>query len=265
VTFIRNNWYRLGFVAFVAMAFCGVLFLRDMGIVQTLLYVSLMALFLHQFEEYQFPGGGPVVINRYFYGADEQLFRHYPGNWNSSMLVNLLSYVFYILAIALPDLTWLGMATMFFNLYQVIGHGIQMNVKMHTWYNPGMATSVFLFLPISVAYIVVTAGGGLIAGIEWLYAVIAFVVMAACCVVGPVQLLKREDSPYDVPEWQVEQLEKVRAFATVGGHETKTIGGYETKTAGSRAAETTGSRETETTGGHAAKKVGNRATKREGE
>lgn len=222
--FMRNNWFRIGFAAFVAMAFCGVLFLRDMGTVRALLYASMMALFLHQFEEYQFPGGGPVVINRYFYGADESLYRHYPGNWNSSMVVNLLSYVFYGLALAFPDLTWLGMATMFFNLYQVLGHGIQMNVKMRTWYNPGMATSVLLFLPISVAYIAVTAGGGLIAGVEWLCAVLAFVAMAACCVVGPVQLLKRKDSPYDVPEWQVEQLEKVRAFVTVGGRAQKEEG-----------------------------------------
>jgi hypothetical protein len=222
--FVRDNWFRVGFLVFVAMAFCGLLFLRSMGTVQTLLYASLMALLLHQFEEYQFPGGGPVVINRYFYGADEQLFRHYPGNWNSSMIVNLLSYVFYALALAFPDLAWLGMATMFFDLYQVLGHGIQMNVKMHTWYNPGMATSVFLFLPISVAYISVTAGQGLIAGIQWLYAVLAFIGIALCSVVAPVQLLKRKDSPYDVPEWQVEQLEKVRAFATFGTQATNKDG-----------------------------------------
>lgn len=53
---------------------------------------------------------------------------------------------------------------------------------------------------------------------------VAFVAIAICTVVGPVQLLKREDSPYDVPEWQVAQLEKVRAFASIGGRATKKEG-----------------------------------------
>ncbi|MGI6032427.1 MAG: HXXEE domain-containing protein [Coriobacteriales bacterium] len=215
MSFFRNNWYRLTFIAFVALAFCGPFLLREASTVQMLLYLSLMALPLHQFEEYQFPGGGPVVINRYFYHAPEELFRHYPGNWNSCMVVNLLSYVFYILALALPDLTWLGTATMFFNLYQVLCHGIQMNVQMRTWYNPGMATAMFLLLPIAIAYIVEVTSLGLVGGIEWLYAVLSFMGIAACCVVAPVQLMKRKDSPFDVPEWQVEQLERVRAVVQI--------------------------------------------------
>ena len=207
--FLMNNWYRLTFVAFIAMAFWAIFFGGELSLVQKLLLASLMALPLHQFEEYQLPGGGPVVINRYFYGRKEG-WQNYPGNWLSVAVINLSAYVFYILALAFPQLTWLGMATMFFNLYQVLGHCLQMNLKMGTWYNPGMLSSVALFLPISVAYIACTVSGGLVAGMDWLFAVLAFFAMAALSVVAPVQLMKREDSPYAIPEWQAQQLEKVR-------------------------------------------------------
>ena len=214
MAFIRNNWFRLTFIAFVAMAFWALFNAQNLDYLQKLLLASLMALPLHQFEEYQFPGGGPVVINRYFYQAGDN-WRHYPGNWQSCAVVNLLSYVFYIAALVLPQLIWLGTATMLFNLYQVIGHGIQMNAKMRSWYNPGMATAICLFLPISIAYLAYAIGTGALAGIDWLWAILAFVVIAACCVMGPVQLMKREDSPYDVPEWQVTQLERVRAHCSL--------------------------------------------------
>lgn len=215
--FIRNNWYRMGLVAFAAAAVAVIAFAPEMDTTQRILLLSLMALPLHQYEEYALPGGGPAVINRYFYGEAEN-YRRYPGNWNSIMVVNLSAYVFYILALAFPQLTWLGMATMFFNLYQVLGHCLQMNIKMGTWYNPGMATSAFLFLPISVCYIAVVTGDGRMSSTDWALAVICFALIAAASVALPVQLLKRTDSPYPIPQWQVDRLEQVRSWASIGDH-----------------------------------------------
>ena len=213
--FIRNNWYKIGLVAFAAAALAVIAFSPEMGTTQRILLLSLMALPLHQYEEYALPGGGPVVINRYFYGEADN-YRRFPGNWNSIMVVNLSAYVFYVLALVLPQLTWLGMATMLFNLYQVLGHCIQMNLKMGTWYNPGMATSVFLFLPISACYIAVVAGGGQMPAGDWALSVACFALIAAVSVVLPVQAMKRADSPYPIPQWQVERLEQVRAWASFG-------------------------------------------------
>ncbi len=212
--FIRDNWYRMGLVAFAAAAVAVIALSPEMDAVQRILLLSLMALPLHQYEEYALPGGGPVVINRYFYGEPEN-YRRFPGNWNSIMVVNLSAYVFYILALAFPQLVWLGMATMLFNLYQVLGHCLQMNVKMGTWYNPGMATSVFLFLPISACYIAAVAGGGQMLATDWLLAVACFTLIAAASVVLPVQLLKKTDSPYPIPQWQVDRLEQVRSWASI--------------------------------------------------
>ena len=218
--FVRDNWYKIGLVAFAATTLAVIAFSPEMGTTQRILLLSLMALPLHQYEEYALPGGGPVVINRYFYGEADN-YRRFPGNWNSIMVVNLSAYVFYILALAFPQLTWLGMATMLFNLYQVLGHCIQMNLKMGTWYNPGMATSVFLFLPVSACYMVVVAGSGQMLAADWVLAAVCFTLIAAVSVVLPVQAMKRADSPYPIPQWQVERLEQVRAWASLGGRKER--------------------------------------------
>lgn len=203
--FIRNHWYQVMLVVFVGMAFTALFCSKDWDIVQKLLFASLMALPLHQFEEYELPGGGPIVINKVFWGEQEQ-YLNFPGNWNSIMIVNLSAYIFYMAALIFPDVIWLGLATMFFNLFQVLGHCFQMNIKGKTWYNPGMATSVFLFLPISIAYIRQVSNQT--NAMSWIIALIALVVILLTTVILPVQLLKKRDSEYFIPEWQNQQFEK---------------------------------------------------------
>ena len=205
MNFIRNHWYQIMLVAFAGMAFTVLFMEQDMTLLQKLLLASLMALSLHQFEEYELPGGGPIVINRVFWGEKER-YLNYPGNWNSIMIVNLSAYIFYILALCLPNMIWLGLGTMLFNLFQVLGHCFEMNIKGKTWYNPGMVTSIILFLPISIAYIVQVAKS--VTAVTWVVAVAALIVMLSVSVILPVQAMKKEDSPYVIPEWQNEQFEK---------------------------------------------------------
>lgn len=40
--------------------------------------------------------------------------------------------------------------------------------------------------------------------------------IAVVTVILPVQGLKDKNSPYDVPQWQVDQFDKVREFAKIG-------------------------------------------------
>ncbi|MGM9524770.1 MAG: HXXEE domain-containing protein [Peptococcaceae bacterium] len=213
--FVRDHWFRMGLVLFVGLSFYMIFWGNEqLSPIQKILMASLMVLPVHQFEEYALPGGGPVVINRAFYG-EQTLYRQYPGNWNSIMIVNLSAYIFYALAIVFPEAIWLGIATMLFNLFQLLGHAIEMNVKLKTWYNPGLATSVFLFTPISIYYFYYITANGLVSGKDWLGGVVMLVVILIATVILPVQGLKKKDSPYTIPEWQVEQLEKVQQFASV--------------------------------------------------
>ena len=213
--FIRDNWYRLGLIVFIGLAFFMVFWGNAVFTdIQKILMASLMALPVHQFEEYALPGGGPVVINRAFYG-EQTLYRHYPGNWNSIMLVNLSAYIFYIGAVFWPEALWLGLATMFFNLFQLLGHGLEMNIKLKTWYNPGLATALFLLTPISIYYIYFVCTNDTLTGGDWLGGVGLLLLILVTTVILPVQCLKDKNSAYDIPQWQLEQFEKVKRFSTL--------------------------------------------------
>ena len=205
--FIRNHWFRLGLIWAIIFIFYGLFAGSSLSPVERLLLLSLIALPLHQYEEYVLPGGGPLVINKVFWGEKKD-FMNYPGNWNSIMIVNVSAYVFYVVALLLPHAYWLGLAVMLFNLFQVLGHGVEMNIKGKTWYNPGMGTSIFLFLPISLSYILQIQE--LLTPHMIFTSLVSAVVIVLVTVILPVQGLKSRNSPYRIPEWQYRQFEKVR-------------------------------------------------------
>ncbi|GHV96882.1 hypothetical protein lacNasYZ03_09780 [Lactobacillus nasalidis] len=213
--FLRNHWFHVGLVFFSGLAFYMVFWGQGASYLQKLLVASAMALFLHQTEEYILPGGASPVINHDFYGNHSENYDRFPGNWNSIMIVNVSAWIFYIWAIFSPKFIYLGAATMFFNLFQVLGHGIKMNVAMKTWYNPGMATSLLLFLPISLAYFIYVSQTGLLAGWGWLWSVLAAALLMAITVVLPVQLLKKEDSACPIPARQLEDYQRVKNFCRI--------------------------------------------------
>jgi hypothetical protein len=218
--FYRNNWYYLTIVVFIALSFyVGFWGIDRLSHIQTILMFSFMALLVHQFEEYVLPGGGPVVINKANFN-EKVNYRTYPGNMNSSMIVNTLAYVFYIAAIIWPQLIWLGLGTMFFNLFQFIGHGIKMNHGLKTWYNPGLASVVFLFIPLSIYYMVYIVNNRLVTGWDWFGGVLTFIIVLIATTILPVQLLKDVNTPYPITEKQVECINKVQAFASLE-HKTK--------------------------------------------
>lgn len=207
--YLRNNWQYLTFFVFVGLTFyMGFWGHEQLSQIQIILMYSMISLSIHQFEEYVFPGGAPLVINKATYGEMKDYTR-YPGNTLSISIVNISAYMFYILAIIFPQFIWLGLATMIFNLVQLIGHGISMNKAMGTWYNPGLASSIFLFTPISIYYIVFIHNHDLAGIFTWISGIITFIIITILTVVLPVQLLKDRNSKYVVSEWQVERYNEV--------------------------------------------------------
>ncbi|AGP29932.1 HXXEE domain-containing protein [Corynebacterium terpenotabidum] len=191
-----HNWYHLAAIALVALTFIMGLWGYDQVSTTTLILIySFMALLAHQSEEYVVPGGAQIILNAAFYGETKDYDR-YPGNAFNASIVNTSAYVFYGLAIIFPQFVWLGLATMFFGFFQVLGHGLQMNIKSKGWYNPGLATAVFLHLPIGIYYIAHVHSENLIVGTDYLWGAIAFVVAIALTVVLPVQGTKKRDNVY---------------------------------------------------------------------
>lgn len=65
-------------------------------------------------------------------------------------------------------MVWLGIGTMFFNLFQLYGHGWQMNKALNTWYNPDLASVMFLFVPIALYYFYFISARDLATWTTWL-------------------------------------------------------------------------------------------------
>lgn len=208
MTFMRNHWPHVGVGIFTVLAIWLIAFQPQLPTVQFLLVLNLMALFAHQFEEYVFPGGAPSLINRVVYDETERADR-YPGNTLSIMLVNTIAWVIYAVAIFLPDVHWLGMGVIFFSLFQLLGHVLEQNIKLRTWYNPGMATTVLLFTPLGAYFIWFAVTNGLMTSMDWVLAVVTLVACIAISIVLPVQALKNEKTSYIINDWQMKRAAQI--------------------------------------------------------
>ncbi len=211
----RDYWYKLTIVFVLGLSFWTICWGDNvLSDIQRILMCSLIALFVHQFEEYIFPGGGPVVIN-YANFNERERFRNYPGNMKSSAIVNTLSQVIYLIAILCPQIIWLGIVTMFFNLFQLLGHGIKMNKGLKTWYNPGLASVIFLFVPISIWYFRYISIYNLANGFTWFLGIVAFLLLLLVTTILPVQILKDKNSPYSIPQEQINKLNDVLKISSL--------------------------------------------------
>lgn len=186
----------------------------DYSTLQLLLMASFLSLLLHQFEEYVFPGGAPPIINIATF-SEMELYRHYPGNMLSSMIVNTVAHCIYLVAFFNPDWIWLGLGTMFFNCFQLLGHGFQMNKALNTWYNPGLASTLLLFVPLAVYYMYYVSVNDWATLSDWILGAVAFIGILLTSVIAPVQLLKDKNSPYKVPESQMKKFERVKQWASL--------------------------------------------------
>jgi len=189
------NWPNLSAVVLVALSFVMGLWGHDRVDTLTLILIySFMALLAHQCEEFLVPGGVPAFLNVMYGGKKD--YDRYPINAANGALINIAGFVFYLGAIVFPHAIWLGVATMFFGFVEVLVHGVPMNIKSKGWYNPGLATAIFLFLPIGIYYIVYVTQHDLISGGDWLWGALALVVAAALGLGIPLVGLKNRNSKY---------------------------------------------------------------------
>ena len=202
MNFMRRNWYYVGGVLFIAMGVALVALWGDMSMLRRLMWMSFMALLVHQFEEYAWPGGFPAIMNIAWQRKEGTNPDRCPLNQQSALFVNVVfAYPFYILPIAFPNLVWLGLAQALFGMGQLGVHGVLVNKKMHSIYNPGMFAVVFLHWPIGICYIYYIYSQGL--AIIWMWPVaIAIVALFAFLFVNmPVQRWFNDpNSPYPFSE-----------------------------------------------------------------
>jgi hypothetical protein len=194
--FFRNHWYDVGGV--LAAGSGAVLLTGASGVLSWLLWANLTALFLHQLEEYRFPGYFPGVINTVLFSSERP--DRFPLNTNSSLIINTSGWVVYFLAAVLAEQAlWLGIAAVAASVGNVIVHTFVFNLKGRTRYNPGMLTSLFLFLPISVVFFYWIIRRGQATATDWAVGLVLGFVLSVG-LVALIRLLKNEETGYVFPK-----------------------------------------------------------------
>ncbi|TCK71170.1 HXXEE domain-containing protein [Lonepinella koalarum] len=197
----RHNWYNVGMVLFILLAYYLALWGHNqLSEIQVILTLSWMAMLVHQFEEYAYPGGFPSIFNIVLLGNHGNDFNRYPTNANLVMINNVfLCYTFYIIAIIFPDCIWYGLIQVLQACLQVTNHGVT-SYKLRRWYNPGFGSIFLLNIPVMIYYIWYIESHNLVTSTDYVIGIIGG--FASLCVlwVIPIMLLKDRNSPYPYRE-----------------------------------------------------------------
>ena len=157
---------------------------------------SFMAMLVHQFEEYGWPGGFPSMANVAMF-RDKGIADRYPFNANQCFISNVyLTYAFYLIAVFFPDLIWLGLAQVMLGMLQIIAHGIIANIKMKSFYNPGLGATVLLQWPIGIIYIMHINALGAVDPLMYVFGVLGAIAAALVLFGFPVLFMRNRDTAY---------------------------------------------------------------------
>ena len=212
--FIRRHWYDLGLaLAVVAVVWA---LLGHLRTVQLILLLNFAVLTLHQFEEYGWPGGFPWIMNEVIRPRGGPADR-YPLNQNNAFFINVvLAWPFYLIPVFFPDVVWFGLAPTLFGLGQFIDHGVVINRKLKSLYNPGLVAVVLGHVPVGIWYLVEVYSKSMITLWDWVFAV---VYIAGFIVVGMLtigfRLLADKDSLYPFAPEEMARFDPRRRLAQI--------------------------------------------------
>ncbi len=200
MSFLRKHWYDLGGVFALILAVYLAFAYRSMSNYQMLMWVSLISLFIHQLEEYRIVGSFPAMINKVMFHSD--LPDRYPLNPQTALIINVLvGWLVYLLAAVFAEKAiYLGIAAILISLGNTIAHTFVFNIKANTFYNAGMASSILLFLPISIIFFYMLITQSIAQPIDYIIGIPLGIVLN---VVGVLQLiiwLKDKKTPYIFPD-----------------------------------------------------------------
>ena len=196
----RNNWYYIGGILFGVLALILGLFGDQIDPMRRIMIVLYMCLLAHQFEEYAVPGGFPSAWNIGVSGETEAGNR-YPLNTKSAFIVNICcAYPIYIAGIVFSHIHVLSIFITYFTMAQILMHGIMMNKKMGTLYNPGVGTALFVMVPVGIYSLWFISSHYEIPAWNWWVPILVFPVVAFLTILLPILKCQDKQSPYVFPE-----------------------------------------------------------------
>lgn len=193
---LRRHWYNFGIVVAILTGLYLGFAWTEISVLQRLLILNFIAILIHQFEEYSWPGGEPAITNIVMRNGGDIPDR-YPLNQFSAMLTNVLvTYIVYLIPIFLPNIIWLGLMPILFGIFQIAAHGIVTNIKMKSIYNPGLGAVLFLHFPIGFYYIHYITQNGLASWLDWIFAVVYLLFLILAISIGTYKLLPNKNTKY---------------------------------------------------------------------
>ena len=211
--FLLRHWYDLGLALAIATLVWQAFAQYD-GL-RLILLLNLVVISLHQYEEYHWPGGGPWMINVVL-GTKDATVDRYPLNQLNALLNNFVLWLLYLLPVIWPETIWLGLGAVLVGFGQLFAHGVQCNIKLKTWYNPGLATGIIGHVPLGIWYLVEVYRNDLISGWDWVGA-IAYVLVVMGIIVGVgFVLMGNKTSPHPFAREELVRSNAVRHLTRLG-------------------------------------------------
>ena len=142
----------------------------------------------------------------------------YPLNQNNAFFMNVvLAYPFYLIAVFIPDMIWLGLAPVLFGILQFVVHGFATNRKLKSFYNPGLATVVLGHIPIGIWYLVEVYAKGMISLWNWAFTVALMALLMGGGMMGiGYGTLADKDSSYPFAPEKIERFDRLGHLACIG-------------------------------------------------
>ena len=81
-----------------------------------------------------------------------------------------------------------------------MAHTVLFNVRGKTFYNPGMATAIVLFLPLILWFFVMVNQGVMASPIDWVLGLVLGAVLNYVGILKLIDWLKDEQTPYIFPK-----------------------------------------------------------------
>lgn len=188
MSFLRFHWFDIG----ILLALCAggfVIYTQPIGLA-LILWLNLIALFIHQFEEYRYPGYFPGMMNAVMFSSKQP--DRYPLNAQTALIINVLVgwLTYFLAAVFNTRAIWLGIAVILVSLGNFIAHTFIFNIKGKTKYNPGMATSLVFFLPLTVIFFMLLIRTHAASPLAWVLGIVLGIVLNAIGILKLIDWMK---------------------------------------------------------------------------
>ena len=160
---LKNNLYLIAALGLIVGAHVALNW-ATMPILQRMVGLFFVGLVMHLWEEGRFPGGFVELITEHLHFTASS--RHF-GEIITAAYVLVIAFV----PLFFPRVPFLAMATMMLGILEAVMHVAMIKMfRLKHFYSPGLATAIFVLLPISIYTFAYVIRHNLMQPVSWLFA-----------------------------------------------------------------------------------------------